>query len=165
MKSREAILYAIRSANVPTASPAAAVERVSSEENLLTQFQRVLRDVGGTPVLVGDATIDATLDAVFGPTRDAVVRVSGRFAVAENGAVYVDASDLGSRTDIVRAEQLVIVVSASSIVETMHEAVRLIPRGSACGWFLSGPSKTADVEQSLVIGAQGSKTLHVLLTP
>jgi L-lactate dehydrogenase complex protein LldG len=44
----------------------------------------------------------------------------------------------------------------------MHEAMRLLPADSACGWFLSGPSKTADIEQSLVFGAQGSRTHHVI---
>jgi L-lactate dehydrogenase complex protein LldG len=44
----------------------------------------------------------------------------------------------------------------------MHEAMRLMPADSACGWFLSGPSKTADIEQSLVFGAQGSRTHRVI---
>ncbi len=77
----------------------------------------------------------------------------------------MDAADLGDRADVVRGEHLVIVIPATAIVATMHEAVRLIPVGSSCGWFLSGPSKTADIEQSLVIGAQGARTLHVILDP
>ena len=162
--ARDAILAAIRSAGVPYAPPAAPVVRTSAPEDLLVQFQRMLRDVGGTAVLSNGASIDAMLTATFGAARGAAVVVVGRFAVAENGAVYVDASDLRARTDVVSTEQLVIVVSAASIVETMHEAMPLVPRGSSCGWFLSGPSKTADIEQSLVIGAQGSKTLHVFLT-
>jgi len=51
----------------------------------------------------------------------------------------------------------------ATLVPTMHEAMRLMPAYSLCGWFLSGPSKTADIEQSLVIGAQGARTLHVLI--
>ncbi len=94
-------------------------------------------------------------------TASTIIR--GRFAVAENGAVYVDAADLGARTDVVAAEQLIVVVPVAAIVATMHEAVRRIPGDSRCGWFLSGPSKTADIEQSLVIGAQGARTLHVIL--
>ena len=164
MSARDAILAAISSAGVPYAPPAAPVVRTSSPEHLSLHFQRVLRDVGGTAEVTNGAPIDAMLTATFGAARDAVVVVVGRFAVAENGAVYVDAADLRARTDVVSAEQLVIVVSASSIVETMHEVMPLVPRGSSCGWFLSGPSKTADIEQSLVIGAQGSKTLHVFLT-
>lgn len=88
--------------------------------------------------------------------------VRGRFAVAENAAVYVDAADLTARNDIVRAEHLVVIVPFSAIVPTMHEAMRLMPADSRCGWFLSGPSKTADIEQSLVFGAQGSRTHRVV---
>jgi L-lactate dehydrogenase complex protein LldG len=57
------------------------------------------------------------------------------------------------------------VIRCDAIVPTMHEAVRRIPAGSPCGWFLSGPSKTADIEQSLVIGAQGARALTVVLEP
>jgi L-lactate dehydrogenase complex protein LldG len=107
--------------------------------------------------------MDALLDALFGADRDHVMIVHGRFAVAENAAVYVDAADLAQRDDIVREEQMVVIVSADAVVPTMHEALRLMPAGAGCGWFLSGPSKTADIEQSLVFGAQGSRTHHVIL--
>lgn len=168
MHARDAILEAIRSAAVPPAPAATPMQAQTTSVDLLEQFLRVLAEVGGAgAVCDASQTVD---DAVSGIRKELglasateLLVVSGRFAVAENGAVYVDAADLGERASIVRAEHLALTVLRSTLVPTMHEAVRLMPRDSSCGWFLSGPSKTADIEQSLVIGAQGARTLHVLI--
>jgi L-lactate dehydrogenase complex protein LldG len=125
----------------------------------------MLEQVGGRGVVRAPEQSLHDLMQSLVPSGQAGMVVRGRFAVAENGAVYVDAADLGARTDVVAAEQLMLAVPLTAIVATMHEAVRRIPGDSQCGWFLSGPSKTADIEQALVIGAQGARTLHVILEP
>jgi len=90
--------------------------------------------------------------------------VPGRFGVAENAAVWVDERDLPHRALPFVAEHLVIVLPKREIVADMHEAYRrLRPPLPGYGTFVSGPSKTADIEQALVIGAQGPKSLAVLL--
>ncbi len=170
MNARDAILAAIRSAAVPASPALPPRQGQATESDLLEQFLRVLGDVGGHGIVLGShqSVNDAIGDiraALGGDTPDDLLVIAGRFGVAENGAVYVDSADLGHRADIVRAEHLVVTVARDAIVPTMHEAVRLMPRDSACGWFLSGPSKTADIEQALVIGAQGARTLHVLIDP
>lgn len=163
MNARDAILSSIRAAAVPPSAAAALVVPAGSTSDPLDQFLQALASVGGHGIVRrADQTIGSMVAALFGGDQGTVVVVPGRFAVAENGAVYVDAADLGARADIVRAEHLVLVVPAAALVPTMHEAVRLVPSGSTCGWFLSGPSKTADIEQSLVVGAQGARTLHVI---
>ena len=134
-----------------------------STEPLLDRFVATLATVGGRSLRRSpDQSLHDVVASLAHPSGAATV-IRARFGVAENGAVYVDTSDLGSRTDVVAAEHLVVVVPAAAIVATMHDAVRLIPIGSACGWFISGPSKTADIEQSLVVGAQGARTMHVIL--
>lgn len=90
--------------------------------------------------------------------------VAGEFAVAENGAVWVDPSQLRHRAVLFIAEHLVLVVKQSDLVHNMHQAYeRLGTDLPRYGLFISGPSKTADIEQSLVIGAQGPRSLHVCL--
>ncbi len=89
----------------------------------------------------------------------------GEFGVAENGAVWVPGSALGPhRAIFVVTEHLALVVPAGQIVHTMHQAYeRIRLERPGFGLFLSGPSKTADIEQSLVIGAHGARSCAVFL--
>ena len=90
--------------------------------------------------------------------------VPGRFGVAENAAIWVDEADLPHRALPFVAQHLAIVLPQRDIVADMHAAYRRLPRPlPGYGVFVSGPSKTADIEQALVIGAQGPKSLVVLL--
>lgn len=93
-----------------------------------------------------------------------VAIVRGDFAVAENGAVWLTDSQLKHRAILFITQHLVLVVPRDQIVDNMHQAYeRLRFDGRGYGLFLSGPSKTADIEQSLVIGAHGPRSLTVYL--
>ena len=90
--------------------------------------------------------------------------LEGQFGVAENGAIWVDDSDLGLRALPFITEHLVIVLHREDLVETMHQGYNRIGDSvSGFGLFIAGPSKTADIEQSLVVGAHGAKSLRVVL--
>ena len=57
-----------------------------------------------------------------------------------------------------------LVVPADRVVSNMHLAYRELDFTTPeYGTFISGPSKTADIEQSLVIGAQGPRSAVVYL--
>jgi len=114
---------------------------------------------------VGTPTID--LAAVADPHElddlDLVI-LPGELAVAENAAVWVEGASLPHRAAFVITDHLVLVVHARDVVHHMHEAyARLAGRPPGYGLFISGPSKTADIEQVLVIGAQGARTCTLIV--
>jgi len=83
--------------------------------------------------------------------------------VAENGAIW--ASDLkNDRSKLFICEKLIINIKKSNILQNMHQAYEKISFDSReFGTFISGPSKTADIEQSLVLGAHGAMELFICL--
>jgi L-lactate dehydrogenase complex protein LldG len=90
--------------------------------------------------------------------------VEGQFGVAENGAIWLTDENMGLRALPFITEHLVIVLEKKSLLVNMHEAYKKIgDQTSGFGLFIAGPSKTADIEQSLVIGAHGAKSLRVVL--
>ena len=85
------------------------------------------------------------------------------YGVAENGAVWIE-QDVKQRAIYFIAEKLVILLDKNKIVNNMHEAYKLIDTGEyGFGTFISGPSKTADIEQALVMGAHGARDVMVVL--
>jgi L-lactate dehydrogenase complex protein LldG len=88
----------------------------------------------------------------------------GAFAVAENGAVWLSGEAFRPRAAFVVPEHLALVVAIADVVHDMHEAYRRIsfPR-AGFGTFIAGPSKTADIEQALVIGAHGARSCTLFL--
>lgn len=114
---------------------------------------------------IGESNFD--LAAVNDPHQlhdiDYVV-LPGKLAIAENGAVWVDGEAVPHRVLYFLTQHLALVVPAANIVHNLHEAYARLPIGkSPFGTFISGPSKTADIEQALVIGAHGARSLTVFL--
>ena len=88
----------------------------------------------------------------------------GRFGVAENGAVWVDGEGLHHRGVFVVTQHLALVLPARELVPDLHVAyARVRFDGPGFGLFIAGPSKTADIEQALVIGAHGARSCTVFL--
>ena len=88
--------------------------------------------------------------------------IEGDFAVAENAAIWVSEKHLPHRVLPMITQYLAIVIHQSDIVTNMHRAYeRVKVNETGFGTFISGPSKTADIEQSLVIGAHGARGLVV----
>ncbi|WP_025762091.1 LutC/YkgG family protein [Dyadobacter tibetensis] len=89
--------------------------------------------------------------------------LKAEFGVAENGAIWISDDHLSHRVLPFITQNLALVIPASSLVGNMHEAYQKLTDTSGWGCFIAGPSKTADIEQSLVIGAHGARSLVVYL--
>jgi L-lactate dehydrogenase complex protein LldG len=93
-----------------------------------------------------------------------VALLSGAFAVAESGAVWVAPRDALERAALFLAGHVILVVPRAALVADLHGAYAGLDVAQApFGCFVCGPSKTADIEQALVIGAHGPKSLEVWL--
>src|SRR5665647_1070923 len=191
MNSREKILEAIfKNKPTFQPLPEIVIDTEYNYSVLIEQFMLALQTIGATVIMAENIqtikddlqkdiangayivnTIEAlgmvnkdvniTSDAVF---LEPVVKayISGTLGVAENGAVWLEESKMINRLLPFICQHLVIVLDANKIVANMHEAYRQIPLDKeGYGVFIAGPSKTADIEQSLVIGAHGARSLKV----
>ena len=93
--------------------------------------------------------------------------IRGKFGVAENACVWIP-QQMKEKAVCFISENLVILLPKSQIVNNMHEAYKRIEFDKTYdgyGTFISGPSKTADIAQVLVMGAQAARSATILLLP
>jgi len=89
--------------------------------------------------------------------------ITGELGVAENGAIWIP-QNVKEKVLYFITEYLVIILDKNKIVNNMHEAYKLIEFNDyGFGTFISGPSKTADIEQAMVFGAQAARGVTVIL--
>lgn len=192
MSQRDQILRAIRG-NQPELTPVPDLPRFDDYfGDPLVKFSEVLTMIGANAVRVADfesirtylpqhfdlskpvfSTIPelselAFANAVYGRAQDLhtteLFILPAEFGVAENGAVWLTDAGLPERAVPFIPEHLAVVIPRHAILRTMHEAYERIGQ-QAYGWaaFIAGPSKTADIEQSLVLGAHGPRSMTVLI--
>ena len=138
----------------------------SAEVNrTLAAMPEVLTALRIVSLVAGVGTPNVDLNDVNDPHDLADVDFAvlpGRFGVAENGAVWVTDEGVKHRAIYFIAQHVALVMPAGAILDNMHQAYeRLAFDKPGFGVFISGPSKTADIEQSLVIGAHGPRSLTV----
>ena len=93
--------------------------------------------------------------------------IRGMFGVAENGCIWIP-QQMKEKAVCFISENIVILLRKSQIVNNMHEAYKQIAFDSkydGYGTSISGPSKTADIAQVLVMGAQAARSVTILLMP
>jgi len=94
--------------------------------------------------------------------------IEGAIGVAENACIWIP-QQMKQKAVCFASQQLIIVLSRDAIVSNMHEAYDRIASSKEYfqqykfGTFISGPSKTADIESALVYGAQAARGVTVVL--
>jgi L-lactate dehydrogenase complex protein LldG len=193
VSARDEILRALRAADVPELPlPDAGAFAGVRYPDLRDRFARSVAEVGGRCAFVLEGTVAAALLQIpeYAAARKVVSLLPGignvdltaigdpheladvdfcvlpaELGVAENGACWITDHGRANRAVCYLAQHLAVVVSAANLVHNLHEAYARIelPRRGFSMW-LSGPSKTADIEQALVIGAHGARSCTVLVT-
>ncbi len=107
------------------------------------------------------------LEVSYGNTRgDDLVSVTPAFcAVAETGSVVLLSSDKSPTSLNFLPDVHIVIVAKDQLVshiEDVWERLRALGEMPRTVNFITGPSKTADVEQTLQIGAHGPRDLHVI---
>ena len=193
MTSKELILKNIKENNIVKEVPLPYYDNFGiTYEDKFQTFATMLESVGGKALVIDKKDLDKTIKELYPDEKQIstnvdfcslgnfdsnmqedvhnlkdidVAIVKGNFAVAENGAIWMKNENNRHRALYFIAQNIVIVIDEKDILNNMHEAYEKIEfENAGYGVFISGPSKTADIEQSLVIGAHGPKSGYVIFT-
>ena len=193
MTSKELILKNIKDNNIVKEVKLPSYENFGLKfEDKFQTFSTMIESVGGKALLIDKNDLDKTIKELYPDEKQIASNVEfcsvgnfdansyedvhklgdidlavvkGNFAVAENGAIWMKNKDNRHRALYFIAQNIIIVIDEKDILNNMHEAYEKISFDEkGYGVFISGPSKTADIEQSLVIGAHGPKSGYVIFT-
>jgi L-lactate dehydrogenase complex protein LldG len=123
------------------------------------------RIISGCAELAGFAEAGAHYDDPHTLENVDLAVLRAHFGVAENGACWMTEDQMIERALPFITQHLALVLRRQAMVADMHAAYDRIATMGDYGFatFIAGPSKTADIEQSLVLGAHGPRSLVVFL--
>jgi len=116
-----------------------------------------------TPEVEGNRPLDSVQSPAELSNVDVAI-VRARYGVAETGSLWLTEKEFKVNTLGFLAQHLVVLLDPARILENLHHAYRERAQFDAgYGVFMTGPSATADIEGVLIHGAQGIRTLTVVL--
>lgn len=193
MGSREDILSRIAKVKPIGNELSPDVSFISISENLLETFVLAAQNNGSQVTLIEDSTeVQAYINKNIAPDKRVIYNIrewqekreeitdqeindphtlenvevaviEGSIGVAENAAVWITESQMKYRALPFITQHLMVILKANKIVPLLHDAYKILTVEEGFSCFISGPSKTADIEQSLVIGAHGARSHHLFI--
>lgn len=137
-----------------------ADETVWSTRDLTTEWPHLSHELSELGLEIRtDSSPENTRDQPWGLT-------SARAAIAETGSVVLEENELNRRSVSLMTNKLIVLCPLDQLLPSLDDAAKLFRNiassGSSYATFVSGPSRTADIERQLTIGVQGPGELHVV---
>jgi len=132
-------------------------------------LRQIITDLGVQRIAVSDAPELAEFGVVPGANEIFSFDVgitTAQAAIAETGTVVLDSSCERNRLVSVVPPVHIAIVAASRICATLADALAILQSGkelSPAITFITGPSRTADIELTLTIGVHGPQELYVII--
>jgi len=128
-------------------------------------FPDAKRILSNVDEVVSDSIPAFILDADPHSYEDVNIAIfKPRLGVAENSALWLTEDLMGVRALPFITQHIVMIVDVAALVPDMHTAYQVIGDADyGFSTFIAGPSKTADIEQSLVLGAHGPRSMTIFL--
>ncbi len=145
----------------------AAISGVAIEGWIAQQATTLFPDLADA-LSSGGITLRAPQDVAT--VRDAPLGITAaRLAIAETGSVLLQENELAGRSVSLMTQHLIVLCPAKALVPSLDEAAPVLREISQTGpsyaTFVTGPSRTADIERELAVGVQGPGELHVIFLP
>jgi L-lactate dehydrogenase complex protein LldG len=192
MDDRDQILKRLTSIRPEKKPPGYLSRKQVADDEMIRIFIYNLEQGGGKGIYLKKKSLPATLKKLFSGSDEVLnlsdnaslnalkqinktdfgridhidlLLVDGLIGVSENGAVWLTGDCLGDRRFPFITHKMVIILNKKDLVFDLSQAYRRIDLSEhQFGIWIAGPSKTADIEQSLVIGAQGATQHTVIIT-
>lgn len=133
------------------------------ESYILETYGKDAKVCSMDPAVKGNLDIDTVDDPHLLENLDIAV-VRGLWGASENAAIWLPEEQLQHRALPFIAQHLIVILEQESILYNLHDLYKKIDiNKTGYGVLIAGPSKTADIEQSLVIGAHGARSMVVFI--
>lgn len=149
-----------RSSLPKTISKLVGEGEVWSTTDLDDEWPELIPELLQTKLVVRtDSNPELTRDHPWGLT-------TARAAIVESGSVILQENSLNRRSVSLMTNKIIVLCRLDQLLPSLDDAANVLREisgtGNSYATFVSGPSRTADIERQLTIGVQGPGELHVI---
>jgi L-lactate dehydrogenase complex protein LldG len=140
----------------------------NDEKDMLQQIQKLIAEKQWTKIYCNEDKWNAAFSNTINlPTCDASI-TGCEFLVARTGTIVMSAAQQSGRTVSVYAPIHICIAYTNQLVYDIKDALQMLKEKYAGNipsliTFASGPSRTADIEKTLVTGVHGPKEVYCFL--